>query len=234
MSIIKKSFERLYPEKEFNYESKVRYSAKFNSYNANIKLFRNRMQVNLSRKWKGVDDDIKIGLIQELLNKVFKTNKKTTNTELYNIFIKKISFYAPKTKTDPLLENCFERVNEGYFYGMIDKPNLVWCNSKNKLGSYEFGTDTIAISKILLNGEVKFLDYVMYHEILHKKLKFENKNRKNLYHTKRFREREREFKNSKEIEKGLQGLTGTSCLENKSFIKKIKFLSTVKRVLRTL
>ena len=208
MNPIEKSFKILYPEKEFNYEPKLRYSGKFNSYNANIRLWKDWLQVNMSKKWKKVDDEIKIGLIQELINKLFKKKIKTNNIDLYNIFIKKIGTYTEKTKTDPVLEESFNRVNEKYFYGLIDMPNFEWCNSSTRLGSYEFGADTITITKIL-KGHSDLLDYVMYHEILHKKLKFESKAGKTYHHTSLFRKKEKEFENSEKIEERLKGLRKT-------------------------
>jgi len=223
MSLIKKSFKALYPEKEFNYITKLKYSAKFKSYNANIKLKDNLLQLNLSRKWKSIDNEIKMGLIQELITKLFKTKVKTKNIDMYNIFIKKIALYTPKTNTDVVLEESFNKVNEKYFYGMIEKPNFVWHNSKNKLGSYDFGSDTVSMSKVLKDSET--LDYVMYHELLHKKLKFDHTRSRTYHHTKEFRIKEREFENSEEIEKNIPNVIRHAL--NKKFIKKTRFFSTL-------
>ena len=45
----------------------------------------------------------------------------------------------------------------------MQTPNLVWGkNSFRKLGSYEYGSDTITISKIFLESDKSLLDYVMY------------------------------------------------------------------------
>ena len=126
----------------------------------------------MSKKWKTISKEIQIGLIQSLSLKIFKEKKKTTNIELYNIFMKKIHIAAPKIKFDPTLEKSFHKVNEKYFYGLIEKPNLVWGDfSLRKLGSYEYGSDTITISKVLQNQGF-LIDYIMYHELLHKKHKF--------------------------------------------------------------
>ena len=203
--MLKQSINELY--NEFPYEAKLKYSAKFKPYRANIKLMHDQLQLNLSKKWKTVSKEIQAGLVQELLLKILKNKlkPKTTSTqsiELYNIFMKKIHLGIPKTKTDPILEQSFERVNDQYFYGLIEKPNLTWANSFRKLGSYEYGTDTIAISN-LLEDDQEILDYVMYHEMLHKKHKFHIKNGRNYHHTKEFRKKEKEFKNSQLLEKRL-------------------------------
>lgn len=208
--MLKQAINELY--NDFPYETKLKYSAKFKPYRANVRLRDNRIQFNLSKKWKIVSKEIQIGLIQELLLKILKNRLKplktnTSNMELYNIFMKKIHIAAPKTEIDSMLEESFDRVNEEYFYGFLDKTNLVWGNaSLSKLGSYEYGTDTIMISKALENADKEILDYIMYHEMLHKKHKFTRKKSKNYHHTSEFKRKEEEFENSELVEKKLRKL----------------------------
>ena len=206
MSIAEKAFKELFPEKNLeNYELKIKYTNKFKPYNANVRYMRNSFQFNLSRKWKTISKEIQIGLIQELMLKVFKEKNRTTNIDLYNNFMKNLHISVPKEINDPILEKSFNRVNEKYFFGLIEKPNLMWHNSVRRLGSYEYGTDTISISKILDNDQ-DLLDYVMYHEVLHKKHKFYNKNGRIRHHTREFRQKEKEFDNSKEMEERIKNL----------------------------
>ncbi len=206
MNIIQQSFKELYPERELGYETKIKYSRKFKPYNANIKLYRNKLTLNLGREWKTISRDIKIGLIQELLLKLFRGKKETYNIKLYNTFIKKLHLIAPKTKSDPELEESFNKINNKYFYGSIEIPNLTWgSNSTTKLGSYEYASDTITISSVLKSRD-DLLDYVMYHELLHKKHQFKSKNGRNYHHTALFRKKEKEFENSGLIEQKLKSL----------------------------
>ena len=207
MDIIQEAFSKLYPEKEFGYNYKIKYSWKFKDFNANVKKYYDNLEFSLSRKWKSIDKDIKLGLIQDLMNKILKTKVKTQNIELYNIFIKKLHLTIPKTKTDPVLEDSFNRINEKYFYGIIEKPNLVWGNkSVNQLGTYDYHTDTIKIS-LIFKEHIELLDYIMYHEMLHKKYKFTNKNNRTYHHTKEFKKKEREFDNAKEMERLIRVVT---------------------------
>lgn len=206
MPIITDAFEDLFPEKnieDFNF--KINYNGKFKPYNANVKYTRNSFVFNLSKKWNGVSREIQIGLLQELLLKVFREKKETFNIDLYNNFMKKIHIAVPKTRIDPFLEESFDRVNEKYFVGMVEKPNLVWHNSIRRLGSYEYGSDTISISRVLEKDEFA-LDYVMHHEMLHKKLKFDSSNGSCRHHTKAFRDLERKFENSNEMEERLKSI----------------------------
>ena len=146
-----------------------------------------------------------MGLIQGLMLRIFKEKKKTTNIDLYNSFMKNLHISIPKINTDPLLEESFNNINEKYFIGLIERPNLIWHNSIRRLGSYEYGTDTISISRIL-EGDEEVLDYVMYHEILHKKHKFHSKNGRTHHHTKEFKEMEEKFENSDEMEEKIKNL----------------------------
>lgn len=183
----------------------VKYSGHFKNYNANAKYNSEKVEFNLSRDWRRIDDDIQIGLIQSLIVKILKLKrKKTTQMELYESFMKGLSKYARKNEFEPELEDSFNRVNERFFNGLMDKPNLVFASeSFHKLGSYEYSSDTINISKIfqdLPDEELRLLDYVMYHELLHKKHSFNVKNGRHQSHTKAFRADEKKFGETAEQE----------------------------------
>ena len=204
MNIIEKAFRSLYPDKEFNYDAKIKYSGRFSKYNANVKYTHKTMEFGLSREWKQVDEDIRIGLLQSLMTKIFRTKKTTTNIDLYNIFIRNVHMAIPKTQTHPVLEDSFNRVNEYYFLGIVEKPNLRWGqHSTTKLGSYDYHSDAISISRIFKDAQQQFLDYIMFHEMLHKLHKFRVKNGRSIHHSTLFRKREKDFENSREIEKEL-------------------------------
>ncbi|MBD3202738.1 hypothetical protein GF327_00455 [Candidatus Woesearchaeota archaeon] len=200
--LVKKSYEILF-NKECPYKTSLKHSRAFKGYNANVRFNEKELKFRVSHKWKGVSSEIKSGLIQSLLNKVFKTKKSSINIDMYNIFLKKVHLTIPKKNKDELLINSFNRVNDKYFNGMILIPNLRWGSpSLSKVGSYDYGTDTIRLSSLLKKDE-NLLDYVMYHELLHKKLKFTKKNSRNYHHTKEFKRRENEFED-KDAEKKLK------------------------------
>lgn len=207
MNLAEEAFGKLYPEKSNAYNFSVKYNSKFKPYNANIKKSYIGIAVNLSKSWKHISKEIQIGLIQELLVKLFKEPKHTTEMELYNAFIKNVHLAIPKNNIEPILNESFTRLNERFFSGMIEQPNLAWGNTTfRKLGCYEYGTDTITISSIFKNENTELLDYVMYHEMLHKKLKFSSKNGRSRHHTGHFREMEKAFPNSKNLEMGIKRL----------------------------
>ncbi|MBI4439969.1 hypothetical protein HY638_03275 [Candidatus Woesearchaeota archaeon] len=205
MDLAQKSLLELFPEKNGKYMISLKYSGKFSNYNANVRLRDSRMEFRLSREWENISPEIQMGLMQLLILKAMKKKKSTHYIDLYHSFMKNVHIAVPKEESEPELEESFSRVNGKYFYGSIEKPNLAWINSVAKLGSYEFGSDRISISKIL-SGREKLLDYVMYHEMLHKKHKFNAAKSRSMYHTRKFREDEREFASSSEIENELKNL----------------------------
>jgi hypothetical protein len=70
------------------------------------------------------------------------------------------------------LHQSFDRVNKTYFDASMVPPRLCWSKrpTRRKLGHYDALRDTVMISKTLDNRQVpeSALDFVMYHELLHK------------------------------------------------------------------
>jgi len=206
MKLAEQAFNELFPKKDMEeFSLNIKYTDKFKPYNANVRYSRYSLQFNLSRKWRKISKEIQMGLIQGLMLKIFKEKKTTINIDLYNSFMKNLHISIPKNKNDPLLENSFNKINEKYFYGLIERPNFMWHDSIRRLGSYEYGTDTISMSKVLDHDE-DLIDYVMYHEMLHKKHKYHNKNGRSHHHTREFKEMERKFNNSEEMEERIKNL----------------------------
>lgn len=206
-TIIRDAYSLLYPEKEFRYDPVLKYSRRFKPYNANVKLRGARLEFHLSRDWKTVSKEIQIGMIQELLLKLNhdKSHQGTMYVDLYNNFIKRVHIAIPKTKTDAVLEASFSRVNDKYFLGLVEQPNLSWgAPSRRKLGSYDFKSDLILISSIFTDLDSVLLDSVMYHEMLHKQNKFKKCRSRTQYHDKKFRDAERAFENFSHVEAQLQ------------------------------
>lgn len=96
------------------------------------------------------------------------------------------------------LEKVFARVNAGYFGGSLPRPRLTWnaTLTHRKLGHYQLMTDTVMISITLDDRRIPgyVIDFVMYHELLHKKLGVQIVNGRHYAHTKTFRAEERKFR----------------------------------------
>ena len=205
MDLVEESFRRLFPDKDFVYSSKIKYSGKFKDFNANVRLRNSYLEFGFSRRWRGVSREIQVGLVQSLLLKILNSRKDSTNIDLYNSFVKSLHLSVPKTESDPLLECSFNRVNDKYFFGVVERPNLCWGgDSLRRLGSYDYQTDTIVISAIFKDSDLDLLDYVMYHELLHKKHKFSVRGGRNYHHTSVFRDAESKFENSVDVERRIK------------------------------
>jgi hypothetical protein len=103
------------------------------------------------------------------------------------------------------LNEIFARVNADYFGGLMPKPTLAWNRilTARKFGHYQPGRDTIMISITLDDPEVPpfVLDFVMYHELLHKKHGSMTVNGRRLSHSPAFRAEERRFAQYHEAER---------------------------------
>lgn len=203
--LIQKAFQELYPEKQFMYNAILSYSGKFNNFNGNVRLAGNKIEVGLSKEWEQVSEEIQIGMIQSLLVKIFRRRgekyRKTTNMDLYNMFLKNVHIALPK-EAHPALLQLFQKLNEQYFNGVLEQPSLQWGSfSKRKLGSYEYGSDTIVLSKYLENAPQEYLEYVLYHEMLHKKHKFSHNGSRALHHSTAFKADESQFPQAAQLEK---------------------------------
>jgi len=201
MNVGDEAFRRLFAE-ESERKINIKYSAKFKAYNANVKYSREWMTFHLSKEWRDVDREIVIGLLQSLLLKVHKEKGNTINIDLYNSFSRGLSKYSEVKETNPTLLESFMRINEKFFEGNLELTNLMWGDeSFRTLGKYEFNINTITISTIFQESDPLLLDYVMYHEMLHKKHQFSSTNGRHLYHSPEFRKDEAKFPNQEVMEK---------------------------------
>lgn len=218
MNIVEQAFNELYPNETLYRKSSIRYSGKFKKFNANVRYTPNTIHFNLSKEWRSVSREIQIGLIQNFLVKIYKGKPNTGYRDMYESFIKNLSKYSPATESDPILEISFNRANEKYFNSNLEKPNLKWgAVSTSRLGSYEYHTNTITISSILRKASPDLLDYIMHHEMLHKKLKFYSKSGRSFHHTSEFKESEKKFENREKLEKELRALCAKSRIKGLLF-----------------
>ncbi len=209
-NIAEKAYSELFPDSERKYSFRVEYSGRFKDYGAHVELKGGVMTFKMSRKWYGISDEIQMGLIQELMQKLLKIRKTSLYVDLYNNFVKSLHLAVPKDRVDPVLQKSFERINERYFLGLVEMPNLVWGGfSTTTYGSYDFKNDTVTISSAFKEvDDTKYVDYVMFHEILHKQRKFFKSGSKTYYHDARFKRLEKVFENRDSIEKDLSRVVG--------------------------
>src|SRR5467141_749649 len=95
------------------------------------------------------------------------------------------------------LEKIFARLNRRYFDGEMETPVLTWSQRRARsiLGHHDAAHDIITISKTLDSREVPewFVEYILFHEMLHIKHPARLVKGRRYYHTSAFRADERRF-----------------------------------------
>jgi len=112
------------------------------------------------------------------------------------------------------LNDSFQRVNREYFQGKLDRPHLAWSRrlTRRKFGHYQWDTDTVMISRTLDQEWVPEMavDFVVYHELLHKKLGARRARTNRIAHTREFREAENLFAQAEEAKQLLDWIARKS------------------------
>lgn len=95
------------------------------------------------------------------------------------------------------LDKMFARLNRRYFDGRLEKPTLTWSQRRTRriLGHHDAAHNTIVVSKTLDAADVPewFVEYILYHEMLHIKHPARIINGRRYYHTNAFRAEEQRF-----------------------------------------
>lgn len=172
-----------------------------------------RLRLRCNEAFLHASEDVWDAMFGSMLSKRSKKRKARVTafleTEAYNSvmfelqsFIEVSEFSSKGVVHD--LNTSFERVNQGYFEGVFDAPHLTWSETPttSKYGHYQFSTDTIMISTSLDRSDVPsfVVDFVMYHELLHKKHGIQIVDGRRIAHTPQFREEERMFEQYEESE----------------------------------
>lgn len=108
------------------------------------------------------------------------------------------------------LDRMFSKLNRKYFDGEINKPTITWSQrrTRNILGHHDHIYDSITISKTLDSAEVPewFVEYILYHEMLHIKHPARLIKGRRYYHTSAFRLDERRFPYYEQSQRWLERL----------------------------
>jgi hypothetical protein len=193
MNLPEIAFHNVFPERIEKRKFSLSYSGKFSSYNANVKYSVTEIKFSLSKEFEELSDEIKLGMMEHLFCKMYKTKVPTANQDLYRSFMKHLTKVARIEEKDSFLLERFENINKQYFFGMMSAPNLRWGQKAfRKLGHYEYASDTIVISSVFADAPsdekiAALLDFVLYHEMLHKKHQYDHKKERAIHHSRTFR-----------------------------------------------
>lgn len=120
---------------------------------------------------------------------------------------------APAAGEAPLgryhdLRAVFQRVNQRYFQGRLAQPRLRWSQGLNRrhLGHYRPLEDELQVSALLDRRDVpaEVLDFLMFHELLHKVLGISTAGGRRRSHTPAFRAAEARFPHRERVERWLR------------------------------
>lgn len=95
------------------------------------------------------------------------------------------------------LDRMFAKLNRRYFESELPKPTITWSQRRTRsiLGHHDRVHETITVSKSLDSPQVPewFVEFILYHEMLHIKHAARIINGRRYYHTAAFRLDERRF-----------------------------------------
>ncbi|HEU4835855.1 MAG TPA: SprT-like domain-containing protein [Pyrinomonadaceae bacterium] len=108
------------------------------------------------------------------------------------------------------LDRMFAKLNRHYFDDAIPKPTITWSQRRTRsiLGHHDHVYESITISKTLDSKDIPewFVEYILYHEMLHIKHPARLINGRRYYHTSAFRQDERKFPYYEQAQKWLDRL----------------------------
>ena len=222
--VIREAYFRLFNE-EPDFDLSIRFSRKFKDYNANVRKSGKKILFSLSNSWRQVNEEILIGLIQHLFLRILgRKTIRVRNVSLYLSFLQNLDLAAVKTVSDPLLLELFKELNETYFNNLMETPGIEWgLNSKSVMANYNCKNDTITVNSLFKDAGKELLRYLLYHEMLHKKLKFKSsRSGKIIHHGSEFKKLEKSFPNQKILEKRLDLYLGKKVRKPKKVRRNVK------------
>jgi hypothetical protein len=234
-------FDRLYREmairsrrSSFRWPARVPVSLSFKPYanaNSRIQLIDGQLNVRLSDIWEEAPRDVLEALATILLSKLFRRAAPVEAQEIYSRWISQpelrdhISHLrrtrgrkhlsSPEGRAYHLGE-MFDRINEEYFGGSLQRPALGWSRtvSRTLLGHFDPSHNAIVLSKLLDQAEVPAIavEFVLYHEMLHMQYPCEVRDGRRKIHTREFRKAEKRFAQYAEAKAALKRIClGTYC-----------------------
>jgi hypothetical protein len=170
------------------------------------RLYQNLVRLKVSEGFLNADSQVWQALVTTVLSGRHPASTRLlqefTQSEDFSEVLCELESLAESADASPRgcvhdLEQSFARVNAAYFNGGMAKPKLVWNRALTgrKFGHYRASTDTVMLSASLdvPAAAPLVVDFVMYHELLHKKHGVALVNGRRVAHGPAFRAEERQF-----------------------------------------
>ena len=191
-----------------------------------------KLNIKLHRLLRTQPADVQCALMRLLLDKLFRVPSSVEDERIYQRCIRDLNldaWYAEQAEKKIAravrspgrqdvkgeyfdLDESFGRVNQRFFNGAMERPaTIVWSarRAQRRIGCYFHNEDRLMLSRILDDSRtpVEVLDYVMYHELLHKKyVVYKGIGGRTVYHSPEFREAERLYPDFRAIDRRLNEL----------------------------
>lgn len=108
----------------------------------------------------------------------------------------------------------FKKVNLDYFGGKMDQPRLVWSvrRAARRMGSYDPESDTVTINRRLDRAAIPSIavEFIMFHELLHRKLGIRQCGSRRYAHTTLFKKEEARFREKEKADKIIRKLSDSA------------------------
>jgi hypothetical protein len=187
-----------------------------------IRLRSGRVYVRISDIFKTAPMDVQRALAYILVAKLLSRRTPDVHERVYRDFacsdqILRASDIARRRRGRKIissargriydLDRMFVRLNHRYFADELETPTLTWSQRRTRriLGHHDSVHETIVISKTLDARDVPqwFVEYILYHEMLHIKHRARLINGRRYYHTNAFRTEEQRFEYYQEAQEWL-------------------------------
>lgn len=208
-----------------NYSSRIQIDSYYSGY-----LFRNRQKNNkvfleINEGFISAPKDIKCLILEAALKR--RTKKRIQAIKSYTSSPEYIQIQTTLQDNHGGnkvagqgnhydLASIFAELNKDYFQEELEQPRLLWSsrNSVRRLGTYQPESDTITISKRLDSQDIPqyLVEFVLYHEMQHKKIGLREVNGRRYAHTSAFRKAEKQFAQYQEAEEFIKKLNQQSRL----------------------
>src|SRR5215510_12539217 len=184
----------------------------FAGLNHTIRIRKQRIYVRVSDILRDAPPSVHRALAFILVSKLFNKRVGVEHQNLYRQYayqpqVQRASELARQSRGRKILtgavgrthnlDKLFAKLNRRYFNNELPMPALSWSARRTKriLGHHDYAHDAIVISRSLDSAEVPefFVEFVLYHEMLHMKHQPRTVNGRRVYHTPAFRADERRF-----------------------------------------
>ncbi|HWB87040.1 MAG TPA: SprT-like domain-containing protein [Bryobacteraceae bacterium] len=190
-----------------------------------IRLENGRLEVRISDLLQGAPAPVTEALAYILLAKLYRKPVARVYAHRYRLYLNRRDmrrqmhlvrqirgrkFISGPQGATHNLDQIFEKLNAGFFDGLLGRPQLGWSRqrSRSMLGHFDPSHNAIIISRIFDQSSVPVvaLEYVMFHEMLHLRCPVDHTGARRRVHTREFREEEKKFPRLKEAKEILKRL----------------------------